>query len=699
MKELIVLMTLVIISFTSNTQTLIAIEDFDGGTPNFSFTTIGGATVTNSSVAADRPASSTFYTSAITAYSATNSSSTLTSANVNGLATYTNKFVDFRLASWSLGSTGNGADGTDNVIVEISLDGGTTFSSEVQVNGNTNAYWHYSTGTANATVTYDGNNTPTVFAPTAGGNRTADGYSTVRVDLPNSATQVIIRIRLFNDNTAERWTIDNIRLFGTLSTPCVVGAAPTTNASNALFNPFCNSSGISFTPGNGTNRIVVASTNPVVGSPTNATSYSANTTLGSGSTIAPGEFVVFNGSGSNFTLTGLSSNTTYYIRVFEYNAMSANCDESYQTVGTLSGNFTTLNNCNTPQIRSLLADACSTQEGLNELVLIENGSNALNINDITLAFPSGGTYCNTTCGANTLGNNPGYITQLNTMAGCALFTYADPIPAGATIVVFTGQTPSYVFDYSSQCPTTEVFYAVFCNNTSTAGRFANSGTGTRTLNATFAGVSESVTYAPSSLGGDGSFVDFDDAGNPTYRTEANCIYPLGVTLINWNAAKDQQKVFLNWSTILEKEAASFEIIRSTYESEQIIGTVQAVGNSTERNDYTFIDYHPFKGINYYQLKQVDRNQNASYSNFIAVNFNNDQQVIRSQNNILSFSEVLVSGESIQIISAQGQQLLQKAIDVKTSTIELVLSSGVYIAYIQHRDGTTDLIRFFVSNEK
>ena len=698
MKELIALFVVLLTGLTSFSQTVIAVQDFDGGTPTLSFSNTGGATVTNSSLGTDRPATSTFYTSAITAFSATNAAATWTSGNVSGLATYTNKYFEFRLASWSLGSTANGADATDNVIVDISLDGGTTFSSEVQVNGNGNAYWHYSTGTASATTTYDGNNVATVFAPAAGGNRTADGYSTVRVDLPNAATQAIIRIRLLNNAAAERWTFDDVKLFGTLSVPCTVGPAPTTNATALNTSPFCTSAGINFTSGNGNNRIVVVSTSPIVGTPTNATSYLSNTTFGGGSTIAAGEFVAFNGSGNSFTLTGLTANTSYFVTVFEYINTSANCDESYLTVSPLSGSFTTQNNCNTPQIRSLLADACSAQEGIDELVLIENGANPLNINDITLAFPSGGTYCNSGCGVNTLGNNPAYITQLNTQAGCALFAYADPIPAGATIIVFTGQTPSYVFDYSTQCPSTEVFYAVFCNNTSTAGRFANSGVGTRTLNATFAGVAESVSYAPNSLGGDGSFVDFDDAGNPTYRTEANCIYPLGVTLTYWSAAKDENQVMLSWSTIMEKEAASFEIIRTTEnEKEVVLGNVPAKGNSTTKVDYSFVDPTPTTGINYYQLKQIDRNGTVVLSQPIAVNFNMNQQVIHYSNNYLFFTDVLEPGESIIISTAFGQQIQKKEISSKTLTIEQHLSAGMYLALIQHRNGTSELIRFFVAN--
>ncbi len=178
-------MVMVMLSITCFSQTTIAVQDFDAGT-SLAFTNTNGATQTGSSVSGDRPASSNFYSNASTAWKANNETSTLTFSNVTGLSAYSSKYFEFRLAAWSIGSSGNGVDGTDVVTVSISLDGGGTYSDEITVNGNNNAYWHYSTGTGLASTNYDGNNTPVNFAPGGGGNRTTDGYSTVRVSLDNS---------------------------------------------------------------------------------------------------------------------------------------------------------------------------------------------------------------------------------------------------------------------------------------------------------------------------------------------------------------------------------------------------------------------------------------------------------------------------------------------------------------------------------
>lgn len=679
-------------------QTTIAIQDFDAGTPTWGYTNTNGTTIAGSSGTGDRPASSVVYTSATTAFSTVNTTSTLNFNNITGLASYTSKYVEFRLASWSLGSATNGVETGDAVNLDISFDGGTTYSNEIQVTGNTNAYWHYTTGTGLATAVYDGNNTPTTFAPgSTAGNKTTDGYSTVHLDLPNSCTQVRIRIRAVNNAAAERWTVDDVKLIGTLVSPCTPGAAPTTNASAMTSTNFCTSAQLNFTAGNGANRIGVISLTNFSNTPTNGTNYSANTAYGSGATVGAGNYVVLNGNGNSVTVTGLTAGTTYYFKVFEYNGTSVNCDESYLTSSVATYSFTTQSNCNTPQIRSILADACSSVEGLDEQVIIENGSNALSINDITLAFPSGGTYCNSGCSTNTLGNNATYISQLNAAAGCSLFTYADPIPAGAIIVVFTGQTPSYVMDYSPQCPSSQQYYAVFCNNTSTAGRFANSGTGTRTLDAIFAGTNESVTYAPNSLGGNGSFIDFDDPGNPTYRVEPSCIYPLGVDLLNWQASMADHDVLLTWTTLSETNLGKFEVLRvDPYnQTEQSVQTIYVNGNSDERKEYSAMDSNPAPGMNYYQLLAIDRDGKQERSALAAINTQASEQYARYNSGNVIFGQALKKGDVVTFFNCEGKEIRSFEINETSNYLEQELSPGIALVRITYRNGFSEVIRVLV----
>lgn len=96
---------------------------------------------------------------------------------------------------------------------------------------------------------------------------------------------------------------------------------PTAQASNISFtNVTTSEMDVTWTSGNGTNRIVVAKEGSAVSAnPTNLLSYSANSVFRNGDGLGSGNFVVYKGNGSGFTLTGLSDGTTYHLRIYEYN--------------------------------------------------------------------------------------------------------------------------------------------------------------------------------------------------------------------------------------------------------------------------------------------------------------------------------------------------------------------------------------------
>ncbi len=170
-------------------------------------------TVTGNSTSSDRPQSSPFFTTSNTGYRVRDGRATLTTDNITGLEDYTAKKVSMRLAAFSIGSSSNGLDNTDSVGVAISLNGGTTYSNELTIDGNNNAYWAYS-ATGVATVTYDGNNNPNTFAPSSGGSRTSDGYSNLHITIPDTASQVRIRVTMGNSSGSEAWVVDDISLTG-----------------------------------------------------------------------------------------------------------------------------------------------------------------------------------------------------------------------------------------------------------------------------------------------------------------------------------------------------------------------------------------------------------------------------------------------------------------------------------------------------
>ena len=113
---------------------------------------------------------------------------------------------------------------------------------------------------------------------------------------------------------------------------------PTTQATDIVFSSLNTTSyTLTWTNGNGANRIVVAHQGAAVdANPADGTAYTANAAFGSGTQIGTGNYVVFNGSGNSVAVTGLTANTEYHFRVYEYNGSSAT-QNNYMTA-TASGN-------------------------------------------------------------------------------------------------------------------------------------------------------------------------------------------------------------------------------------------------------------------------------------------------------------------------------------------------------------------------
>lgn len=217
-----------------HSQVNIALQNFETSGSNYNYTNTNGSLQIGNSSSSDRPASASFYVSSNTGFRTTNQLATLTFENITGLGPFHAKKLSLRLAAFSINSSSNGMDGSDKVSISISLDGGSLFSNELMVKGNSNAYWHYSTGTGMAIVPYDGNNISTEFFPSGGGNRTTDGYSILTVSLPDSCIQVKLKIVIINDSNNEAWLIDEALLKGCLTSQAICPIDSTVCISSGL---------------------------------------------------------------------------------------------------------------------------------------------------------------------------------------------------------------------------------------------------------------------------------------------------------------------------------------------------------------------------------------------------------------------------------------------------------------------------------
>ncbi len=98
---------------------------------------------------------------------------------------------------------------------------------------------------------------------------------------------------------------------------------------------------------------------------------------------------------------------------------------------------------------------------------------------------------------------------------------------------------------------------------------------------------------------------------------------LPVELVSFSGNIKQNSVALDWVTAIEINNYGFEIERKTaYEDWGKIGFVEGYGNSNSPKNYLFTDKLNTEGVYFYRLKQIDTDENFTYSNEVEVSFEN-----------------------------------------------------------------------------
>ncbi len=216
-------------------QTTIALQDFENtpATPTLTYSNTNGSF--SSGVNSGLPAANMFANGS-RAWRANNQTSTLNFTNTS-LASYSNCSINFKMAGMSLNAT-NGVDAADLITVFISTDNGSTYSSELTIaSASANQRWAFS-ATGSTSMTCDGNNSPTAVTASA-----ASPITDVTLNLPDTYSQVRIRITMTTNDANEVWIIDDVKIVGTIMSAC---AAPI-NAGTATITSTTGCASTSFT--------------------------------------------------------------------------------------------------------------------------------------------------------------------------------------------------------------------------------------------------------------------------------------------------------------------------------------------------------------------------------------------------------------------------------------------------------------------
>ncbi|HTR28710.1 MAG TPA: T9SS type A sorting domain-containing protein, partial [Puia sp.] len=171
--------------------------------------------------------------------------------------------------------------------------------------------------------------------------------------------------------------------------------------------------------------------------------------------------------------------------------------------------------------------------------------------------------------------------------------------------------------------------------------------------------------------------------------------PVGTT--DFTAERQQHAVGLQWTTAIEQNSKYFAIQRSADGSDwSTIGEVAAAGNSDKALQYSFVDYQPLTGSNFYRLQQVDFAGASVYSPVRNVDFAGAGLMIDFYPNPVRDRLTITSAGTIQSVTLTtlSGQILQSTTGF-TSGQSLDLSRypfGIYFLIIRTSDSQTHVAR-------
>jgi hypothetical protein len=260
-----------------------------------------------------------------------------------------------------------------------------------------------------------------------------------------------------------------------------------------------------------------------------------------------------------------------------------------------------------------------------------------------------------------------------------VFEYRDVAGGSVTIVPLAGHALPYWVKISKSGTTYSAFISADDITWNQVGSTVDLHFGTDASNAPHYGMG--ITSSNNTVLSTGEINNFSVLGSS----------PLPITLLSFTAKDiNHDHVLVSWATSMEHLVDHFEIQRSIDNSSfQAIAEVKAVGESEIPHYYSVNDNNPSVGVNYYRLKEFDKDGNFYFSPVVSVNFAGPEGVEIYPNPASDFTNINslkypilevnlydITGKLLKSIQPPSGGLTS----VKLSTSDL--SSGVYIVAVK-----------------
>ena len=223
------------------------------------------------------------------------------------------------------------------------------------------------------------------------------------------------------------------------------------------------------------------------------------------------------------------------------------------------------------------------------------------------------------------------------------------VDANASVVVASGgllQTTGFITNNSNSF----VIDGSLTDNSTFTNNGAITGTGTIDVGGT--------------AGGTGT-INGEDMGDIDFSSEVDLNDPLPVELLSFHVASTQAGVQADWVTISELNNHYFTVEKSSNGDTWVeAGTIQGQGNSSNENQYSFLDVHPFMGRSYYRLKQTDFDGKYEHfeSRLVNIEFlpkNGLRVYPNPSSNVLFIDENKTVLRNLRVFDALGGDLTKK----------------------------------------
>lgn len=575
------------------------------------------------------------------------------------------------------------------LVRDAASGGGCTAQESVAVNtdASAGAFTVSSQNTATS-WTANGTNTATITWNVAGTNTGSVNCSNVDIILSTDGGVT------FTDTLAANTPNDGSQAVTIPSLPTAIGRVMVKARGNIFFN--VNAANITITSSCSANGSTFSPTSSVTGAVGNsALDLSLSPVYGSlvtsGGTIS-GQLTASDPAGYLAVYNTISTSCDYYNgNTYRYDSyrftpsvsgsytFSRNSGSFYDIFNVYSGDFTPTSPCT-----NFMMSSCQDVGGL---AVVNSYSVTLNAGQYYTLTVGSFNGANPTLPENyTIGvSGPGGLYN-NTPSPGAGFNYTYVIVDNATGLIKAIDASSDLSNAATYpVGTTYTIYGLSYSNAVSLATL-NSYAGT-----SFTSFRNTILYNPATLCG-------SVASNTVLVTVTSVLS--SAQLLPLTANKTGNSVNLKWATNSSENSNYFEVWRSGNNTtfDQLVGTVFAKGNSTDRVDYELNDNSPLPAWNYYRVKQVAKDGSISQGNIAKVNMQQAGSTLSLYPNPVKSSFTLtynannVETVSVRIFNSKGSLVYTSGLSAQTGVNQYTvpatsLAQGIYVVQVVSSTGS------------